>query len=235
MDEDMIRLEHVVKMYDNGKRAINDVSLRICPHERAVIHGISGSGKTTLFKLMAGIEKPSAGNIFADGKAVHEMSVETAADFRNRTFGLLTRRPGFMDTLTMLGNISLPLAIRKMPADKCIPLVMEYMDMLGIANLAHNYPPRLSAFELQLAGLARALAMQPKILMLHNMEADLTAKENQKIQSLLHMVWESEGLTMIRLTDRVEDKWIADRFFRLEYGKIYSTRETCYVQEWRKT
>lgn len=218
---DMVRLDNLVKRYDNGKRTINDVNLGVETGSHVLITGTEGSGKTTLLKLIAGIEAPSAGNIYIDGKAVHEMNADTAAAFRNRTIGIVSRHPGFMNTLTMIENISLPLTVRKISGKERKQSVIEHMDTLGIRHLIYAYPFQLSIMELQLTALARALVMQPKILLLDNMESDLTVKQSKKIKDLICTAGESNELTIIRFTDRENDDWQYDGYFRLECGRIW--------------
>jgi ABC-type lipoprotein export system ATPase subunit len=216
----MIELTDVVKMYDNGRRAINGVSLTVYKGENVLIAGAAGSGKTTLLKLIAGMESPSAGSIVVDGKAVDEMDSDSAAGFRNRICGILLCRPGFMGTLTMLENITLPLTVRKASVKERNQSAMEYMNELDIGHLTNAYPSQLSVMELQLSNLARALVAQPKILLLDNMDADLTTKEQTRILNLLYAIWKSSELTIIRFIDRENGGLPCDRHFRLEYGQI---------------
>lgn len=216
----MIELKNVVKMYENGRRAINGVDLAVRKGENVLIVGASGSGKSALLKLIAGIEAPSAGSIVVDGKAVHEMDSNIAANFRNRTFGILPRHHGFMDNLTMIENITLPLMVRKAPAKARNQPAMEHMKTLGIAHLASAYPPQLSITELQLASLARALTGEPKILLINEMDADLTQKEREKINGLIYTIWKFGEVTMIRFSDKENGGLQCDRHLRLEYGKI---------------
>jgi putative ABC transport system ATP-binding protein len=222
MMSEILRLENVIKMYDNGRRAINGVSFAINEHESVCVYGVCGSGRTTLIKLIAGIEAPSEGSVIVDSEEVHPMNADEAADFRNRTFGFLPRNPGFMDALPMRENIALPLAIRKVPAEERNKAVSEQMKTLGIAHLAGACPPQLSSLELQLASVARALSTSPKILLMDEMDAHLAQKEQKKVHDLLYLIRKSGELTMIRFTDRdnVNDAWPYDRRFRLEYGKI---------------
>lgn len=222
---DMVRINNLVKMYENGRRAVNDVNLAVRTGTHVLITGTAGSGKTTLLKLIAGIEVPDTGSIYIDGKAVHEMDADQAADFRNRTFGIISRRPGFMNTLTMIENISLPLAVRKISTRERNQTTIKHMDMLGIGHLLHACPFHLSVMELQLAALARALVMQPKILFLDNMESDLTAKQSAKMQGLILEARDSGELTIIRLSDRENDDWQCDRRFRMERGRILECKK----------
>ena len=217
---EIIRLENVVKMYENSRRAINDVSFTINEHESICVYGASGSGKTSLMKLIAGIEAPSDGSIYVKDKEVHNMDSDTAADFRNQNFGILARHHGLLDSLTVFENVTMPLAIRKVAVAKRRLSAMEQLKTLGIAHLANAYPPQLSNMELQLAGVGRALVGEPNILLVANIDSRLTKKEQEKLYGLLYAIWKFSELTLIRFTDRENSGLPYDRHFCLEFGKI---------------
>ncbi len=213
----MIILTNVVKMYPNGKRAVNDCSLTISEGENVLITGPVGSGKTTLMRLMAGCEPLSAGSIVVDGREIHAMSSDSAAAFRNKTFGILLKAPGFIGTLTVLEHIALPLAIRKMPARERNRAALEQMKSLGIAHLEHARPHQLSGLETKLVCLARALVTQPKILLMDSIDADLTKKEKSLFP--FDTIWRLSELTLVRFSDNT-DEWLYDRRINLRYGRI---------------
>lgn len=214
---DMIVLENVVKMYENGRRAVSDCSMTIRQGENVLIIGAAGSGKTTLMKLIAGCEPPSAGSIIVDGQEVYAMSGERAAKFRNNTFGIMPRS-GFICALTMIENIALPLALRKTPVKERERAAMEQMNHHGIGHLVNAYPAQLSSFELQLGSLSRALIARPKILLMDCIDANLTEKEKARFP-FLTMLGFSE-LTLVRFSDKHNDDWPYDRRLYMQYGKL---------------
>lgn len=216
----IIELKNVVKMYDNGKRAINGINLAIEDSENALIVGAAGSGKTTLMKLIAGIEAPSDGSVIVDGMLVHEMNSDAAAVFRNRIFGILPRHHGFMDSLTILENTAMPLAARKIPTAKRNKATSESLESLGIGHLMNAYPPQLSVMELQIASLARAIVTAPKILLIDEMEADLTAKEFKQIAVMVNAMLKFGKLTLIHFTEKENGDLPYDKRFHLEYGQL---------------
>ncbi len=216
----IVRLENVVKMYDDGRRAINDMSFALNEYERVCICGASGSSKTTLLKLIAGIEKPSAGSVIVDNEEVHLMDGDRAADFRNRTFGFFSHYAGFLPFLTIIENITMPLAIRKTPERERNNSALEHMETLGISHLAHAYPPQLSVLELRFANLIRALIGRPKILLIDEMDSGLMQKEREKLSDFLRTVWKLGEYTIIFFTDQENQDLPYDRRLMLEYGKI---------------
>jgi putative ABC transport system ATP-binding protein len=117
---EVMKLENGVKMYRNGLRAINGVSVSLSQGERVSVYGAPGSGKTTLARLIAGMEPVSSGSIFILGQAVHEMDEAAAARFRNQHIGILNRVPALMDSLTVLDQVALPLAIRGINHGTCV-------------------------------------------------------------------------------------------------------------------
>jgi ABC-type lipoprotein export system ATPase subunit len=129
---EVIRLENAVKMYDNGIRAVNDISLSISEGECVVISGPSGSGKTTLARLIAGMETPSSGEVIVLDRPVHQMTPDAAAVFRNINIGILRKDPEFLDTLTVLENVAMPLALRGAAAAQRIREAKEQLKTLDL-------------------------------------------------------------------------------------------------------
>lgn len=214
---EIIRLENVVKVTPSNRRAVNGVNLRISQGERVTICGAPGSGKETLMRLIAGMEKPSDGKIFVCGQAVHDMDAGSAAAFRNRIFGILHRNPAFVDTLTLSENVAMPLCIRGLPAAKRDKAVRDTLKSFGLLYAKDALPEKLSALEIHMAAVARALIAKPQILMLHDAGADLSQRENEQIKAALP---DSGAYTIVELTGAENAMIGADRIIKLEFGRI---------------
>jgi putative ABC transport system ATP-binding protein len=218
MMDEIIRLKNVVIMFDSGIRAINDISLNIPAGECVGIYGAPGSGKTTLVRLIAGLDKPSAGQVYVLGEPVHEMEPDTAAEFRNRNIGILSRNPAFLDNLTVLENVAFPLMLRRESTAKRTNAAKEQLKILELNYAAYAHPPQLSPLEKHKAAIARALISQPKLLLLDDFASDIT--ETGEIAETLRTVCRCGDHTVVELTGASKGLIYTERYVILEHGKI---------------
>lgn len=218
--KEIIRLEGVVKLYPPRQRAINGIDLPVIEREHVCICGAPGSGKTTLMRLITGMERISAGSIFVYEKPIHTLNTNELADLRNRTFGVLQRDPGFMETLSVLENVALPLLIRRIPFAKWEAAARKQLKELGIPHLIHAMPAQLSPYEAQLASLARAFIASPQILLFDDITADLSAKESDQFFSILSALRQFEDCTLIYFTGGDNNPFTFDKQFILARGKL---------------
>lgn len=216
--KEIIKLENVIKLYGQ-RRALNGVDLIIEAGERVCIRGAAGSGKSTLVKLIAGMERPSAGEIHVLGKAVHDMDTETAAEFRNRNIGVVLREPCLLRELSLAENVALPLTARGTAANKREKAAREQLKALGMPYAAHTMSEKVSFYEAQLVSLARALTAQPKILLLDDAAAGLSESETQQLKGILVTLSKFGDFTVISFSGG-GDILGADRSFVLEQGKL---------------
>lgn len=218
MKEEVIRLENVVKMTDNGKRTVNGITLSISDRECVVISGPPGSGKTMLVRLIAGLEKPSTGEVFVQEEPVHEMNLDTAAVFRNKNIGILPRNPAFLDNLSVVENVALPLAILGEAAAQSRRKAAEQLKLLGLLYASHARPLQLSLLERQKIAIARALIAKPKILLLDDFAADIV--ETDEIAGTLHALCNYGEYTIIELTSIPKGLICQGRLILIDHGKI---------------
>lgn len=217
---EIIRMENVIKMTENGHRALSGVNLQIEQGERVTIRGAPGSGKSALMRLIAVMDKPSDGKVYVLGQPLHEMSAEQAAALRNKSFGILQRHPAFVHTLTLGENIGLPLAIRGVSAEKRQKAVREMLKSFGLLYAIHALPGKLSALEIKLADVARALIGKPQILLLCDTGADLSQRDRQQLTGTLHALSEFGAYTIIEFTGAQNSLIDTDRTLTLEFGRI---------------
>jgi putative ABC transport system ATP-binding protein len=217
---EIIRLENVIKMLTGNRRAINGVSLAIQEKERVTICGASGSGKTTLTRLIAGMERPNSGKVFVLDKAVHDMDADTAAVFRSRHIGLIARHPAFMESLTVLENVALPLMIRGIPLAQREKTAQEQLKTLGLAHTVNARPTQLSILEAKLASIARALIAQPQILLLDDAAAGLPERDVEQIKGILYALSQFGECVILEFSGEKNGLICADRTMNLERGKI---------------
>lgn len=220
---ELIKLENVVRVRNN-LRAVNGVSLCVQERERVMVCGGFGSGKGELMRLIAGMDRPSSGTVFVLNQAVHAMSRDEAADFRNRHIGIVQPEPGFMEGLNVAENISLPLVVRGVRRGHWGKAVADLMEMLKIRHVAHAYPAQLSTYEARLACIARALITKPRILMFNEITARLSERETKKIIKIFSAIPQSDDCTMLCFADDINNALHMSRTVQLRDGKIYEDR-----------
>ena len=221
---EIIKLENVIRVTRNNLRAVNGVSLCVQERERVMICGGFSSGKGELMRLIAGMDQPSEGSVFVLNKAVHEMSRDEAASFRNRHIGIVQPEPGFMEGLSVAENISLPLIVRGVRRDHREKAVEDLMEMLKIRHVAHAYPAQLSTYEARLAGIARALITKPRILILNKITALLSERQAEKMIGTISAIPQADDYTMLCFADDINNTLQMSRTIQLKNGKIYEDR-----------
>lgn len=216
-----IKLENVIRMIRNNFRTVNGMSLCVQERERVLICGGFGSGRGELMRLIAGMDQPSAGSIVVLNQAVHAMSADEAARFRNRNIGIVEHEPGFMEGLNVAENISLPLIVRGVRRDHRGKAVEDLMELLKIRHVAHAYPAQLSTYEARLACIARALITKPQILMFNEITALLSEREAKKIIDTISAIPQSDEYTILCFADGINNTLHMNRTIQLKSGKIY--------------
>jgi predicted ABC-type transport system involved in lysophospholipase L1 biosynthesis ATPase subunit len=213
---EIIRLDNVVKMV-NDQRIVNGVSFTIHEGEHVQVCGGDERGRAMLMKLIAGMERPSDGEIFVMGEAIHKMGADKLAAFRNQTFGVCLREPSFMPSLTVWENVALPLMIRGVDVLKRERAAKEQLKQLGIRQIAYAYPAQLKPQEAQIVSLTRAMITHPPVLLLEELTAGLSEKQTGQVTDALHAA--VTEATIIHFTSE-EDVPGAQRRLILDHGQL---------------
>jgi phospholipid/cholesterol/gamma-HCH transport system ATP-binding protein len=192
----------VAGMDKNGESTLlRKISVRIAPGECFVLIGPSGQGKSTLLKLMAGLLSPSSGSILIEGRDLHSMSMEERESL-SRTMGFLFQRNALFDSMTSGENISFPLlevagATEKRASDA----VSHYLHAVGIGHAKDLYPDEISGGMQKRLGIARALALEPKIVFYDDPTAGLDPITSRKIVMLIKELQAKMGTTVVAVTN----------------------------------
>ena len=218
--KEIIRLENVVKMYPWERRAVNDISVSVAGLQRVTVQGAPGSGKSVLMRLIAGMEKPSAGKIFVLENAVHEMSPDAAAAFRNRHIGMMQRDPGFIEQLSVTENVAMPLTVRGVPVRIRNREAKGLLKEVGLPGVNNALPAQLSVFEKMLAAAARMLIGRPQILLLDDIFAGLTEREAARLTDVINGFVGQGNYTTIFFCAEKSEKLYTDRTIRISGGKL---------------
>ena len=222
-----IHTDHVSRHYKMGEaliRAVDQISLGVRDGEFLALLGASGSGKSTLLNLIAGLDRPSSGAIFAHGRDLATMSSEELASHRNRTIGIVFQSFQLLPRMTLEENVELPLRIAEVPRDERAGRVRESLDRVGLGARVKHHPTELSGGEQQRAAIARALVNQPMILLADEPTGNLDSKTGEEIMNLIaqiHRPASGPGRTIIMVThERALAGKYADRIVTLSDGAI---------------
>jgi NitT/TauT family transport system ATP-binding protein len=205
-----IDVRHVSKTFrrrrgkvESAIQALRDVSLQIMAGEFVCLVGPSGCGKTTLLRLMHGLLEPDSGEVLIDG--VPQTEPGPKAGFVFQSFRLLPWR-------TVLDNVEFPLQIQGMARDERTARGREYLRLVGLEDFEHSYPHELSGGMQQRVGLARALALEPQILLMDEPFAALDAQTREFMQMELGRIWEHLHVAVVFVTHSLDEAlFLADR------------------------
>ncbi|RUM08733.1 ABC transporter ATP-binding protein [Rhizobium chutanense] len=197
----------------NGKplQVLKDINLHIRSGESLAIVGASGSGKTTLLRVLAGLEDSDSGDVLVDGKAIRGVSAERAVIFQE---------PRLLPWLDVLDNVAFGLETRGLSREQARGRARHYVKLVGLQQFETAYPRQLSGGMAQRVGIARALAVQPEILLLDEPLGALDAMTKIGMQQELARIWRDEDVTTILVTHDLEEAiYLADRILILPREK----------------
>lgn len=218
---EILKVEHLTKTYGTGENqvcALNDVSFSVNKGEFVSIVGASGSGKSTLIHLIGGVDRPTAGKIFVDGKDVYQQKEEALAIFRRRQVGLIYQFYNLIPVLDVVENITLPVLMdgREVNQER----LQELIQILGLQNRARHLPNQLSGGQQQRVSIGRALMNAPALVLADEPTGNLDTANSREIMQLLRYSNQKYRQTMIVITHDEDIALQADRIIELEDGQI---------------
>ncbi len=224
-----IHTDEVSRHYTMGTaliRAVDEVTLEVRAGEFLALLGSSGSGKSTLLNLMAGLDRPTSGAIFAFGHDLAQMDTQELARHRGRTVGMVFQAFNLLPRMTLAENVELPLRLAEVERSERSRRVREALERVGLgARLTHR-PGELSGGEQQRAALARALVNRPKILLADEPTGNLDSHTGDEILQLLGEINTSLGMTIVMVThERALAERFAHRIVFLADGKLVKDSE----------
>lgn len=204
---------------------VRDVSFGLTKGEFATIMGPSGSGKSTLLHLLAGLDRPSAGQVFVDGDDLGSGNEERRAELRRRKIGFIFQFFHLLPDLTVEENITLPLRILGERPRRHRDRVDSLCDLLGVEKLRKRQPSALSGGEMQRVSIARALVTQPPLVLADEPTGNLSSKAGEEVVALLRDVCSQLSATILLVTHNPRDAAAGDRVLFLHDGALLPQAE----------
>ena len=219
-----IRADRVARHYQMGGslvRAVDDVSLEIRAGEFVALLGSSGSGKSTLLNLMAGLDRPTSGAIYAQERNLAGMNSEELARHRSHTVGIVFQAFNLLPRMTLEENVELPLRLAETDRRERHARVHEAIERVRLSTRLSHRPAELSGGEQQRTALARALVNRPSILLADEPTGNLDSATGDEIMRLLREINETLKMTIIMVThERPRAERFAHRLVHMSDGKI---------------
>jgi len=219
----LISLKNVTREYKTGERtvhAVDGVSLEIARHEFVAVSGPSGCGKSTLIHLLAGLEPPTAGEIFVDGLALHTADDAALTQYRRRHIGLVFQFFNLLPTMNVLENVSFPLLLQGVPSPESEARALELIDHVGLRERADHFVHQLSGGEQQRTAIARALVHRPSLLIADEPTGNLDSHSAAAVMELLEKIGADGLTTLIVVTHSDEVARAASRRVEMHDGKV---------------
>ena len=221
---EILKVENLTKKYGKGENeviAVNNLSFSVESGEYIAIIGSSGSGKSTLLHLLGGVDRPTSGKVFVNGKDIYSLKEEELAIFRRREVGLIYQFYNLIPILNVEENITLPCDLDR----KVVPPneLDELIQILGLENRRKHLPNELSGGQQQRVAIGRALINHPAIVLADEPTGNLDSKASEEIVQLLKASNQKYHQTIIMITHNPEIAKVADRIIKIEDGNIVST------------
>lgn len=218
---EILKVENLVKTYGKGETQINavdNVSFTVNKGEFVAIVGASGSGKSTLLHLIGGVDRPTSGKVYIDGKDIYSLNNDKLAIFRRRQIGLIYQFYNLIPILNVEENITLPCDLDGTTVDK--QRLQDLLKTLGLENRKTHLPNQLSGGQQQRVSIGRAMINNPSIMLADEPTGNLDSKASEEIISLLKLSNKKFNQTVIIITHDLEIAKEAERVITIEDGKI---------------
>ncbi len=218
---EILKVENLTKTYgkgDNQVRAVDNISFSIEKGEFVAIVGSSGSGKSTLLHLIGGVDRPTSGKVYIEGKDIYSLNDDALAIFRRRQVGIIYQFYNLIPILNVEENITLPCELDGKKTDK--KQLSELLTTLGLTQRRTHLPNQLSGGQQQRVSIGRSLINNPSIVLADEPTGNLDSKASEEIVELLRLSNKKYNQTIVIITHDLEIAKLADRVIKIEDGKI---------------
>jgi putative ABC transport system ATP-binding protein len=228
MTDPILQIRNVTKSFTRGGETLTvlrDLNLEVGEGEFLGIMGPSGSGKTTMLNLIAGLDKPTRGEVRIGGQLVSAMTEAQLARWRTRNIGFIFQFYHLLPVLTAYENVELPLLLLPLSAQKRKEQVLNTLDLVGLSNRLHHRPGQLSGGQQQRVGIARAIVTDPMLIVADEPTGDLDARSAVEILNLMDELQKGLRKTILLVTHDPRAAERAQRVVHLEKGQLLESAQ----------
>ena len=225
----LVDIRNVHKVYKRDSfdvPVLNGVSVSVPKGDYLALMGPSGSGKTTLLNLIAGIDRPTSGQVVVDGQEISKFSETKLADWRSQHVGFIFQMYNLIPVLNAFDNVELPLLLTKLNKKQRKEHVETALKIVGLADRIHHFPRQLSGGQEQRVAIARAIVTDPTILVADEPTGDLDAKSAQEILELMHLLNSEHHKTIVMVTHDPKAADRANRVLHLDKGVLVESQHS---------
>ena len=219
----IIQVRKLYKVYpvgDDRVFALNGVDLTIREGEFCAIVGTAGSGKSTMLNMLAGLEKPTKGEVIIDNHHIEKMTESELVQFRRDNVGFIFQSFNLMGTMNAVENVALPLTFQGVSKRERLNRAKKMIHMVGLDKYATHKPNQMSGGQQQRVGVARALVVKPEIIFADEPTGNLDSNTSREIMNLMQTVVREQNQTLIMVTHDNQLASFADKIIRIVDGKI---------------
>ena len=219
----VIEVKNLYKLYrvgDSAVRALNGVSFEVYPGEFCAIVGTSGSGKSTLLNMLAGLEKPTKGEIIVIGQHMEKLNEDGLVKFRRENVGFIFQSFHLIGTMNAVENVELPLSFRGEARSSRLKKADKMLELVNLKKHKKHMPNQMSGGQQQRVGVARALVVDPKIIFADEPTGNLDSHTSEDVMHLMQKVVREQKKTLVMVTHDNHLASYADRVFHIIDGQI---------------
>ena len=230
----IIQVKNLYKVYRVGESkvfALNGVSFSLNKGEFCAVVGPSGSGKSTLLNMMAGLEKPSRGEIVIAGTHIEKMTERQLVTFRRQNVGFIFQSYNLLKTMNAVENVALPLTFRGVPKKVRTEKAKKYLKLVGLEKQMNHMANEMSGGQQQRVGIARALVVDPRIIFADEPTGNLDSRTTMDVLKLMRRIVRERQHTLIMVTHDNHLASFADKQIHIVDGKILKIEEQYHEDE----
>lgn len=219
----LIQVSSVSQSFKVGTETIpvlHDISFKITPGSFNIIYGPSGSGKSTLLNILAGVQTPTQGGVTFKKQDIYTLKPDQLALFRAKQIGFVYQSNYWVQSLNAVENVAIPLLFSGLNMHEAIPIAMDALERVGVAQYAKKPPMVLSGGEQQRVAMARALVADPMLVIADEPTGNLDSKNGDAIINLLKTAQQKQNRTVILVTHNLEYVELADHLLRIKDGGV---------------